>query len=73
MNTGETTSSPVGGAKTSLAGPVVVRMVLGARMRRFREASGITCADSYTSSSGESEAVTTCPPMASISIYWRLS
>ena len=45
MNTGGTASSPVGGAKTSLPGPVVVRMVLGARMRRFREASGITCAD----------------------------
>ena len=45
MNTGGTASGPVGGAKSPLAGPVVVRMLLGARMRRFREASGITCAD----------------------------
>src|SRR5215470_12114746 len=45
MNTGRTASGPVGGIKSPLAGPIVVRTLLGARMRRFREASGITCAD----------------------------
>jgi Domain of unknown function (DUF5753)/Helix-turn-helix domain len=45
MNTGGTASGPVGGIKSPLAGPIVVRMLLGARMRRFREASGITCAE----------------------------
>ena len=45
MNTGRTASGPVRGIKSPLAGPIVVRMLLGARMRRFREASGITCAD----------------------------
>ena len=44
MNTGGPASDPDGEIRTSLAGPIVVRMLLGARMRRFREASGITCA-----------------------------
>jgi transcriptional regulator with XRE-family HTH domain len=37
MSTGDTADGPVG--------PAVVRMVLGARMRELREASGITCAN----------------------------
>lgn len=37
MGTGDTAGGPVG--------PAVVRMVLGARMRSLREASGITCAN----------------------------
>lgn len=45
MDAGGTADGPVDEIRTSLAGPAVVRMVLGARMRRFREASGITCAD----------------------------
>src|SRR5215471_830828 len=45
MNPGRTASGPVDGIKSRLAGPIVVRMLLGARMRRFREASGITCTD----------------------------
>ncbi len=45
MNTGGTASGPVDEIRSSLAGPAVVRMLLGARMRRLREASGITCAD----------------------------
>jgi hypothetical protein len=45
MNTGGSASGPADEICTSLAGPAVVRMLLGARMRRFREASGITCAD----------------------------
>jgi len=45
MNAGGTAGGPVDEIRTSLAGPAVVRMLLGARMRRLREASGITCAD----------------------------
>ena len=45
MNAGGTAGGPVDDIRTSLAGPAVVRMLLGARMRRLREASGITCAD----------------------------
>src|SRR5262245_49343041 len=45
MNTGGSESGSVDEKRTPLAGPIVVRMLLGARMRRFREASGITCAD----------------------------
>jgi hypothetical protein len=45
MNTGRSASGSVDEKGTPLAGPAVVRMLLGARMRRFREASGITCAD----------------------------
>jgi transcriptional regulator with XRE-family HTH domain len=45
MNTGGTASEPVDEIRPSLAGPAVVRVLLGARMRRLREASGITCAD----------------------------
>ena len=44
MNSGGSASGPVDEKRTPLAGPIVVRMLLGARMRRFREASGITCA-----------------------------
>ena len=45
MNAGGTAGGPVDQIRTTLAGPAVVRMLLGARMRRLREASGITCAD----------------------------
>jgi uncharacterized protein DUF5753/helix-turn-helix protein len=45
MTTGRSASGPADEKRTPLAGPAVVRMLLGARMRRFREASGITCAD----------------------------
>src|SRR5262252_6619378 len=45
MNAGGTAGGPVDEKRTPLAGPAVVRMLLGARMRRLRKASGITCAD----------------------------
>ena len=44
MSTGGTAGGPVDELGSQLAGPAFVRMLLGARMRRLREASGITCA-----------------------------
>ena len=45
MSTGNAAGGPADEMRSSLAGPTVARMLLGARMRRLREASEITCAD----------------------------
>lgn len=45
MSTGHTVRGPGGGTRSRLAGPAVVRMLLGGRLRRLREATGITRAD----------------------------
>jgi hypothetical protein len=45
MSTGNGASGPADATRSSLAGPTVARMLLGARMRRLREAREITCAD----------------------------
>jgi hypothetical protein len=45
MSTGNAARGPADEVRSSLAGPTVARMLLGARMRRLREASEITCAD----------------------------
>jgi transcriptional regulator with XRE-family HTH domain len=45
MNTGHTAIDPEEQKKSLLAGPIVVRMMLGGRLRQLREATGLTCAD----------------------------
>jgi Domain of unknown function (DUF5753)/Helix-turn-helix domain len=45
MGTGNAADGPAHEMRSSLAGPTVARMLLGARMRRLREARDITCAD----------------------------
>ena len=45
MDAGHPARGPADEMRSSLAGPTVVRMLLGGRLRQLREASGMTRAD----------------------------
>src|SRR5487761_1325928 len=45
MSTGHPACGPDDETRSRQAGPTVVRMLLGERLRQLREASGMTCAD----------------------------